>query len=271
MQPKISLFASSIRPHLWPAMFNSLRDTTEEIEIVFAGPLNNDDLITAHRQHNLWFKYIKTSDIKPAQIYEVARRECLGELISWTADDAEFPNDVLGKAYRFFKSNCSRVDIMSTQTKENYGTWQMCDKDCHKFFAASGKAPKMAPMGIMNLQYLNELGGIDRRFVCGQWDNDIVMRAYGRGSKVIHFDEAVIELDHLNKHDKRWGISGERPFGKAYVFDRHVLESAWGRRGQMNYLEFPNFQRYDSGFEPFEDIDLTTKSQSNNMPELWKD
>jgi hypothetical protein len=269
MTSKISLFASAIRPHLWQSLFDSLKGTTEDVEIVFAG--NVEKVLAFNLPDKVSFRYILTKNIKPAQIYEVARRECKGELISWTADDAEFPNDFLGKAYRFFKSRCEYKDIMSTQTRENYGTWQMCDISCHKFFAASGKAPKMCPMGIMNREYLNFLGGIDRRYVCGQWDNDIVMRAYGQGSKVIHFDEAYIELDHLGKHDKRWGVSGDRPFGKAYYFDRKILEGSWGERGQMNYNEFPNFTRYDTGFEPFEDVDLKTKSQSNNIPNLWND
>ena len=219
---------------------------------------------------NISFRYIRTADLKPVQIYEVCRRACTGELISWTADDAIFPNDVLGKAYRFFKRTCARKDIISTQTSENYhGEWRLCDGKAHRFFGGEPNAPKMAPMGIMDREYFQELGGIDRRYICGQWDNDLVMRIYNDGGKMYHFNEGVILLDHAGKHDKRWGIK-DRPFAMGYTHDRAILEGAWGIKGQMQY-DGPPFKRYDNGFEPFEDTDLSTKTQSFNLKELFHD
>ena len=90
MQPKISLFASSIRPHLWGSFLKSLEGTTVECEIVFAGPLENKSDIQILSS----LKYIQTKNIKPAQCYEVARRHCTGELVCWIADDCEFPDNV---------------------------------------------------------------------------------------------------------------------------------------------------------------------------------
>lgn len=264
---QISLFASSVRPNLYPALFGSLKGTTVKVEFVFGG--NIKDIPKIDLPENVSFRYIQTADIKPVQIYEVCRRACQGELISWTADDAEFPDDVLGKAYRFFKRTCTRKDIISTQTKENYGDWRLCDGKAHRFFGGEPNAPKMAPMGIMNREYFQELGGIDRRFICGQWDNDLAMRIYNDGGKMYHFDEGVIILDHVGKHDKRWSM-GDRPFAKGYKHDRRILEGAWGVKGQMIYDQFP-FKRYDNGFEPFEDTELLTKTQSFNLKELFHD
>jgi len=273
---KISLFASSIRPHLYPSLFKSLEGTTVEVEFVFGGPLNlegnlvPENLLMEKEIASGRLKYIQTADIKPAQIYEACRRACTGELISWTADDAEFPDDVLGKAYRFFKRTCTRKDIISTQTKEHYREWQLCDANAHRFFGGDSKAPKMAPMGIMNREYLQELGGIDRRFLCGQWDNEILIRLYNDGGKLYHFDEAVILLDHFNKHDPKWRTSRDRPFARGYEHDRKILEGAWGKLGQMKYDVLP-YQRYDGGFEPFSSEDLLTKSQSFTRKDIWND
>ncbi len=258
----VSLFASSIRPHLCEDLFKSLEGTTVGYEVVFAGntpgPFMSD-----------WpLKYIITGSIKPAQCYEVARRECKGEVVIWVADDCEFPNDVIGKAYRFYKENCSRKDVVCLQTKEHYDTWQTCDITCHKFFAASDSAPKMAPIGMINREYFQELGGIDRRFVSGQWDNDLMMRVYGDGGKLFHFSEESIEIDHAAKHDPKYGFSDKRPFAQFYVHDRRILEGAWGQRRQMKYSEFPNFTRFDEGFEPYENKDLLTVSQSHKG--MWE-
>jgi hypothetical protein len=253
---------------LYPDLFKSLQGTSIEVEFVFAG--NVAEIEPFWKPDNVRFSYYKTADIKPTQIYEYARRLCIGELISWTADDATFPDDVLGKAYRFFKQTCTRKDIISTQTSENYhGEWRLCDGKAHRFFGGEPNAPKMAPMGIMNREYFQELGGIDRRFICGQWDNDLVMRLYNDGGKMYHFNEGVILLDHANKHDKRWGIK-DRPFAKGYPHDRAILEGAWGIKGQMQY-DGPPFKRYDNGFEPFEDTELSTKTQSFNIKELFHD
>jgi hypothetical protein len=265
---QLSLFCSSIRPNLYKSLFDSLKGTTIDVEFVFAGIVT--EIPKIELPEHVYFKYIKTADIKPAQVYEVARRACSGELISWTADDAEFPDDVLGKAYRFFQRTCTRKDVISTQTKENYGEWRLCNMHAHRFFGDAPNAPKMAPMGIMNREYFQELEGIDRRFICGQWDNDLLMRVYNNGGKVYHFDEGVILLDHHNKHDPRWRATAERPFGQGYKHDREILEGAWGKKGQMKYDEFP-YKRYDLGFEPFEDKDLLTVSQSFTRKDIFHD
>ncbi len=215
------------------------------------------------------FKYIRTANIKPAQCYEVARRACTGELIMWIADDCEFPDDVIGKAYQFYKENCTYKDVLCMRTRENYNGWQECDNTQHRFFACSANAPKMAPIGMMNRKYFQVLGGIDRRYICGQWDNDLMIRIYNDGGGLKYFGDGIIELDHKNKHDPKFGISDKRPFGQGYIHDRRILEGSWGRQGQMKY-EIP-YQRFDEGFEPYEDKDILVKSQSYNIKELWND
>ena len=270
--PKVSLFGSSIRPHLWDSCLGSLDGTSCGFEVIFGGPCKKEEVGPFLEKYK-FLKYIHTRNIKPSQVYELTRRFSEGETVAWVCDDAEFPDDVIGKAYNFYKANCTRKDVVCIQTKENYGKWQICDITQHKFFANSAKAPKMAPLGMINREYFQELGGIDRRYICGQWDNDLLMRLYGDGGNLYHFSDACIELDHLNKHDPKFGISGERPFGRGYKHDREILEGSWGRRGQMKYEEFPNFTRYDAGFEPytFTNEELIVKSESYNIPELFSD
>ena len=262
---KVSLIASSIRPNLYDSFFNSLEGTSCEYEVVFAGNTGSG------QYKNL--KYIKTKNIKPAQCYEVARRHASGEVVIWVADDCEFPDDVIGKAYSFYKETCSHKDVVCIQTQENYGRWQVCDITQHKFFAASAKAPKMAPLGMINREYSASLGGIDRRYICGQWDNDLMMRVYRDGGKLYHFSDACIKLDHLNKHDKEFGISAARPFGQGYKNDREILEGTYGKRGKLKYEEFPNFTIYDSGFEPytFDNEKILVESESYNIKRLFND
>ena len=266
--PQVSLFASSIRPNLWEMFFKSLEGTSVDVEVIFSG--NLEAALSYELPKNVSFKYIKTANIKPAQCYEVAARACTGELICWVADDCEFPNDVIGKAYRFYKEKCGRKDIVCIKSREHYGmTWHECGAKRHFFDNVNRWAPKMAPLGLMSREYYHALGGADRRYICGQWDNDLVMRLYNDGGLLYMFEDAYIELDHEGKHDPEFGTRGDRPFGKGYAHDRKILESAWRKNGIM--IGPAPFRRFDSGFEPYNNEGITTKSQSFNMKELFND
>jgi len=261
---KISLFASSVRPQLYPAFFKSLESEPlkNEIEVVFAG----NNFAKEYFDLNLPFKYIQTENIKPSQCYEIARRHCSGEVVVWTADDAECVGGILSKAYEYWKSQNNEKLILSLQTKEsgyNLPVGALFDMDIHRFFGGRGSTPLMAPLGMMSRAYLEKLGGIDRRYVCGQYENDIVMRAYADGGTVEVFGDkdAHIDIDHLGKSIQIGESTTEsdflhRPFASGYHKDRQVLESSWVKRDTVS------LERNDS-FEPFEDKDLLTVSQSN--------
>lgn len=268
--PKISLFASAVRQNLFQAFLDSLKNTTVQLEVVFAG---NCYLDITHKpgtvihpnpdetaNSNVIFKYVVTNNIKPAQCYEIARRHCTGELIHWTADDCEYSEDFLARAYDYWRSQNNRKLILSLQTQENYGHVYHTDMNLHRFFGGKSSTPLMAPLGLMHREYLEELGGYDRRYICGQSENDIVMRIIQDGGKCEIFGdkENFIEIDHIKKHGDR---HYDRPFAKGYTIDRNVLEASW--TSKMKIVDVRNDE-----VEPFESKDIFTKSQSNNL-ELW--
>lgn len=275
---KVSLFASAVRVPFYPLFLKSLEGTTEEIEVVFAGHNTKEEIKDLFPNKNVFhlgigtngnsgvmsvvsgfnFKYIHTSRIKPAQCYEIARRYCKGETIAWTADDAEHTPDLYGKAYRFWKSLNDAKKILSIQTEENM---QYCDMRVHSFFGCQFHTPLMAPLALMSREYCDRLGGLDRRYICGQYENDIVMNAVADGGLVEIFGdkENKIILDHYRRH----GIV--RPFATGYEHDRSILEGSWtDGKGKVN----PKLVRNDL-HEPYEDKDLLIKSQSFNNKNLW--
>jgi len=252
---KISLFASSNRCHLWPEFFKSLQSNTIPFEVVFAGDADDRNLVGYNPQvwlpENGSFKYIRTGFIKPAQAYEVARRACTGELINWTADDCEYSPMALDRIYDFFMSLNQPKAVVSVKTNENDTNNDPCEQRLK-----GPRTPIMAPLGVMRRDFLEELGGIDRRYVCGQYENDIVMRASNEsGLPVFLFYDACIKIDHLRKHGPT------TPFWTGYNKDREVLEGAWFK----NDVIIPHipYRRFDGGHQPFEDKDILTVSQSN--------
>ncbi len=238
MQPQVSLFASAVRPQIWLPFFESLQGTSVSWEVVFAGNSDFIDVLKIDSDFpGIEFKYIKTENIKPAQCYEIARRHCQGETVVWVADDCEFPNDVIGKAYKYWKEQNNEKLILSIQTKESgYGNpkGSLFDMNLHRFFGGDHNSPLMAPLGLISRKFLEELGGLDQRYVCGQYENDIVMRAYTQGAKVEIFggSDCYIDIDHLGKsiaigESKNESDFRDRPFATGYEQDRNILQNSW--------------------------------------------
>ena len=307
---QVSLFASAVRPKLWPALFKSLEGTSVKYEAIFAGnnrKLNRLEGIefydpfkgmesyfkdTSTMPSN--FKYIETGNIKPAQCYEIARRHCTGETVVWIADDCEFPNDVIGKAYKYWKSQNNEKLILSIQTAESGYNQEECalfDMKQHRFYGGEAGGPLMAPIALMSRKFLDELGGLDNRYICGQYENDIVMRAYSQGAVVEIFGDkdCYVEIDHLKK-SKEIGESTNieeffnRPFAKGYANDRAVLENSW-----TTYDNVYAFKLLESGknikthaslrkihdkqvdqFHPYSKDISYNKSEGNNLVDMWE-
>lgn len=260
---KISLIASSVRECLYQSFFDSLKDTQIEWEAVFAGPKPPKE-----QWPNL--TYIETKDIKPAQCYEVARRHSKGELILWCADDCEFIGGILDKAYEYWKSKDNKKLILSLQTKESAPNTPeggvLFDMGIHRFFGGKRNAPLMAPLGLMHREWLEDLGGIDARYICGQYENDIVMRAYAEDGTVEIFgdDVSYVYLDHLGKSLQAGECSNNqgfytRPFATGYQKDRAILEGSWSKpRTSIIFNE-----RVDA-FVPYKSEGLLERSQEGS-------
>jgi hypothetical protein len=265
---KVSLVASAVRYQLYRSFMESLCGTSIEYEVIFVGHNTPDDVADIKRDFKN-FKYIHTSRIKPCQCYQVAMMAARGETVLWTADDAEAPNDVVGKAYRYWKNKNNDRLILSIQTKEsgyNLPQGALFNMNLHRFFGGRINTPLMAPLGLMGNSFLKYLNYYDRRYVCGQSENDLVCRAYAQGGTVEIFggQDCFIDIDHLGKslmigESKSENDFLKRPFAKGYHIDRQVLEGSWALNGKtVSAVQL-------DAFEPYEDKDILTKSQSNKL------
>jgi hypothetical protein len=266
--PKISIFASSVRPHLWKFFFSSIQQNDLPFEVVFTGNLPDDMVRAFAPKANEFkagqiFRYIPVGNIKPAQAYEIACRNCEGELIHWTADDAEYSPHLLDEVWKVWEKTENKRTIISCQTIEDGNFVHL---EHHRLFGRAFNTPQMAPLGFMSREFYNELGGIDRRYVSGQWDNDIIMRALNVGAEVVQFVErGQVSLHHRNKHGGNAGT-----FRGGYKHDRTILEGAWAPEGRDQNIGSAPFKRFDGGFEPFDrdTPDFYFKSQSHKG--IWE-
>lgn len=252
-KPIVSIFCSAIRSRIWEQCLHSLLSTSVEFEVIFGGPCTFEETNPFIEKYP-FFKYIKTENIKPAQVYETCRRKCLGEVISWIADDVEFSEDCYGKAYRYWKALGNEKVALSIQTIEDGYKYNMND---HSFVGFDRSTPLMAPVVLMNRKVMDEVGGFDNRFVAGQYENDAIMQLYEIGGSVLIFKDVECYIDHEKKH------KGEHNFRAGFTKDRQVLESIWGKRGEL--LHTGKSLKH----EPYMDKDILVKSQSNNNPSIW--
>lgn len=269
---QISFFASAIKVHLWEKVLDSLKSNTIGYEVVFSGWIDKG-LIKEITEKYPNFRYINTLDIKPAQCYEIARRACKGDYIIWGSDDCEFPEKALDKIYNKIVTS-KRKTILAINT---------IDPECmnnnlndQRFFPRNVNTPQMAVMGCMDRNYLEELGGLDKKYVYGKWECDICMRVLADGGQILPYTDISINIEHTSKNwqynndwsgvnedseslENSWVVEGYKDFEKPlYVI---------GNAGLIPYFPISNrevtFKRRDK-FEPYEDEGITEKSQGKN-------
>lgn len=218
---RISLIMSSIRHHLWSELIDSLKSNTIDYEVIGAGNLDNYQVRGYIKKYQN-FRYIHTKNIKPAQCYQVALSAALGDLVMWIADDCEFSELCLDKVVEYYDSLDDPRAILSLRTNENNSNNALTD---HRFFGNNQNTPQMAPLGVIAREYLNELGGFDRRYICGQYENDVVMRVLADGGHVYNYEDVCVSIEHSIKH------GAGTNFWKGYSHDRQILEDTWVKGG----------------------------------------
>lgn len=229
MIPKISICASAIRPENWMNLYNSLKSNTIPFEIVFVGNVKPNFSLPDN------FKYIY-STVKPAQCYEIAFKNAQGELIHWTADDVHYSPRALDFACNFYDGLHNKRIVVGFKTIEDGKdiTW------VHRFIGKNKNSPRMSPFGIMNRELFHKLGGYDRRFICGQSENDVVMRIYEIGGSV-RICNANVFVEHKQLH-----FRGTVFRTNNYCIDRQVLESLWIKNGIIQSKRLDKVQSYDN-------------------------
>jgi hypothetical protein len=242
-EPKISICASAARPRFWNRFWNSLVWNDIPFEVIFVGPKPpNEDF----PENFLWFE----SNLKPTQCYEAAVRRARGEIIGWTADDANYNHPQLkcpksiDTVWKHYEAAQDKKVILSMRPFEDGGDIGTRHRLIHDDY----NTPLMAPFGFMNREWYMKLGGYDRNFICGQSENDVVMRAIQDGGRVEYLEDAPLWVHHAECH-------GEYPFRSGYNWDRAFLESCWFLKNR----EVSNTRLRE--FEPFDDKDLLTVNQ----------
>jgi hypothetical protein len=246
---QFSLVANAIRPQLWKRFCDSLMNNKSTFEVIFVGP--HEPIC----QLPSFFKFIK-SDVKPSQRMEIAVRNATGEIISLTSDDANYNhadfanNPVLDTIWSSYERHGMDSKLMfqpDTFEEYNDGIQRMGSK--HRFIFGNALTPLMCTNGFITREFYSSSGGYDKNFIAGQGNNDVILRLYCLGGRVLFDSRAQIYFHHAEAH----GI--ETSQGRGWdERDRAYLESLWMKNGKL-------LNKRLKEFEPFSDEDIQTINQ----------
>ena len=250
----VSIIGPCHRPHYWMELYNSIRKSTHNIEFIFVTDKKPDFKLPDN------FRYIY-STVKPAQCVEIAIREARGEVIHWTSDPTTYRNISIDMGYNMYKKannyktmirfrnfEGSKVNLKTRETTQyhNFLHRTQYSRDHPEIY--DSKVYPMMPYGMMSRKLIEEVGRLDRRFVAGQWDNDLVMRAYAIGATMID-NPLAIAYTSTEKHDGEWHLRGPM-----HYYESDLLIKLWVKNYHITLeRQMP--------LEPFEDKDLLTVSQ----------
>jgi hypothetical protein len=238
----ISLVMSSKRPQWVGELCESLKSNKCEYEVILVGDIDDAGLPECVR-------VIKTK-VKPAQCWEIGMRAANGRLVCYTADDTTYSEGALDSMVALFDA-AKDENIMAGFTTVEDGVDTTMN---HRFWQPDNSSPLCSPVGVMTKKLWLELGGICKKFVGGQWENDISMRVRANGGNIIINTKAICYLDHVKKHTEP---IPESTMVLGYLQGRSILEPLW-MRGHHWTLE------RSSPVERFEDEGILEKSQGEN-------
>jgi len=175
--PVVSVIATSVRPKNWLRIHENLSSSKVPFEMVFVGDEKPDFKLPKN------FKYIYTK-VKPCQCSYIAYLYSSGQYILNSADDFTYS----AKALDYYVKTMEKYDKEENVVLgASFGREKKADL---RFFGSYSKYYKKEymPMLVCGIftrkESIELLGGFERRFICGYWDVDILMRTYEAGGVV---------------------------------------------------------------------------------------
>lgn len=257
-KPKISLVGPSIRPELWGQFCDSLKNNKIEWEVIFVGPKGPVCDLPSN------FRYIHAT-VKPSQCTHIAFMEAKGKYVSLTADDARYftpdGNGALDNMVEFIEKFPASEHYKKDRIA--YGFRMFEDSFCVEssqthYLVPKDKSPLttsplLYPFFVINWASYIELGGYDIRFICGQAENDFLLRVVNKYGSTANSlcPTAMVWADHDSGHDNK------SKFREYHTAESNILREFWLKNGIYENLRYMNLLSYDYK------NDICTKSQGN--------
>ena len=199
MNYKLSICLPAHRTHLWERLYKSIASSVGDEyswELVLVGPNNPPPFFDDKRN----FKFFKDYGT-PSRSFQISLTLAEGELVTWASDDGYYTEDSLNSCIKLHES-LQRKDIVIARHVEGPGHSGKPHDGGDNFWKAWHHPSLRLPgipedfyiilNGMMRLDYLRELGGVDCRYENYNMNlHDLAFRAQRSGS-TMHFSEMTV-------------------------------------------------------------------------------
>ena len=188
--PVVSVFVPGIRTDKWLRFYKSLKSNRVSFEIIFIG----DKRPKFDLPDRVRFVY---SEVKPTQCAHIGFLHAKGEYLVPSGDDCVYSKRSLDLMLKTLR----RTGEKNTFVTPRYQTFRPYKKRSRKKeqladFAVirpkKGKPPLLPVGGMVSRKLWNKLGGMDRRFICSDWEQDMAMKLWEIGGSVVKCKKCMI-------------------------------------------------------------------------------
>ena len=212
MTPKLSVILPGIRKNNWLQFYESVQRSFDgEFEVIIISPYELPEELTKFKniKHILDFG-------SPARCQQIGLTHCVGEFVTWGADDGYFLPNKLTEAVKFWEENTtSPIDIVTCkyfEGEENQqgvlhstGQTELSKDFYYKINHARGLRSVFIPddywilnVGIIKTDYAKDIGGWDSVFeVTAVSHADFAVRTQKNGSTYFMFPEPIFACTHM--------------------------------------------------------------------------
>lgn len=176
----VSLHCSATRTEMWQEAYKSYMQNKVSVEAVFVG----NKYPSFKMPSNFTFIY---SEVKPAQCWEIAARNCRGKYLAQSSDDYFYPKGYFDDMVNFYKKQVEKysTDNIITGGTHHTGFSKIPARQC-RLWTKNAQPNCVLPMDFFITSKLyRELGGLDKKYIslCHHWD--VMMRVMEIGGKCI--------------------------------------------------------------------------------------
>lgn len=238
---EFSVFLAGIRTQNWQTLYDSLKAcTNKEFELIFVGPYPLPDSLKDTPN----VKWIEDWGC-PSRCYQIGLINCSAPYVLFVADDGVFLNNgVIDNAFKTLealppsKKNIISMKYYEGSRRKDHGPatekyWYMKHQKVLKKMPYIPKTCLMMMCGLIDREYLLEMGGFDCRFNhVGLGCPDLSARLQIDGANMI-LGDFFMEFAHINGP-----ISDHAPIHYSHSeVDEPLFVSIWTNPDCMNRIK----------------------------------
>lgn len=170
--------------------------------------------------------------------YAIGFRESKSDILHWASDDVEYAPHSIDAIYDFYsRTDDDKVAATFREFEKRTGEETTHTHTMMRTYKVGSRL--LAPWGIIKKSFYNRIGGIDRRFIGTEWENDLSLRIYEKDGYITTIKNAILYTSHEETHGEMSHIKytlgdGVELMRQLYFKDNHFVNRTSDVRSYVN-------------------------------------